>query len=422
MSDGNGPVRATPRRAATAAAARRERFLTPFTHLREQVEQAKNGDVYTLYPTLQEQGDSGSVIVDGVPAVSLVANDYLGLSGDPRVADAANSAIERFGVSRCASPLAGGYTELHQTLEKMLADFTGQQDAVVLASGYQANLGAIGGLLRSGDLVVCDLLSHASIVDGVRLVGAELRYFQHNNAEHLDAVLDAVTADRRVLVVVEGVYSADGDIAPLAEICRVAHRHDAFVMVDEAHSLGVVGANGRGATELYDVADAVDVIVGTMSKSIGTVGGFICGDRTIIDIIRHNARSLIFSAALPPPVTAGAVRSLEIMRTEPGRRARLWANTRHLLGDLRAHGFDTLNSETPVIPVLVGDQLRTLMFSRGLARSGVLVCPAIPPMVQPHMSRIRMHVTARHDADAIERVSAALDAVAREVGVPRTGG
>jgi 8-amino-7-oxononanoate synthase len=391
--------------------------------LREQVEQAKNGDVYALYPTLETgQGKSGTVIVGGAAAISLVANDYLGLSGDPRVADAANSAIDQFGVSRCASPVAGGYTELHKTLERRLADFTGQQEAVVLASGYQANLGAIGGLLRPGDLAVCDLLSHASIVDGVRLAGAELRYFQHNNAEHLDAVLDTAAADRRVLVVVEGVYSADGDLAPLPEICRVAHRHDAFVMVDEAHSLGVVGANGRGATELHDVADSVDVIVGTMSKSIGTIGGFICSDRAIVDIIRHNARSLIFSAALPPPVAAGAIRSLEIMRTEPARRAELWANTHHLLAGLRAHGFDTLSSETPVIPILVGDQLRTLMFSRGLARAGVLVCPAIPPMVQPHMSRIRMHVTARHDSDAIDRVLAALDAVAREVGVPRTGG
>jgi 8-amino-7-oxononanoate synthase len=417
MSEGESAAAAT----VVTPAERRAEFLAPFADLREQVEQAVHNDVYSLFPALVPD-KPGWAIVDGVPAVSLVANDYLGLSGDPRVAEAAGSAIDRFGTSRCASPLAGGYTALHRSLEARLADFTGQQDAVVLASGYQANLGAVGGLMRAGDLVVCDLFDHASIVDGARLAGAEVRYFQHNSAEHLDALLDANGSGRRVLVAVEGVYSADGDIAPLPELCRVAHRHNALVMVDEAHSLGVVGATGRGAAELHDMAGDVDVIVGTMSKSIGMVGGFIAGDRAIVDVIRHNSRSLIFSAALSPPMAAGALRSVEIMRTEPEHRRRLWANTHRLTSGLHAHGFDTLDSETPVIPVRVGDPLLTLIFSRALARAGVLVCPAIPPMVQPHMSRIRMHVTARHDGDAMDHAIRAIDEVGAQVGVPRTDG
>ncbi len=398
----------------------RRAFLDPHAPLAALLRQARDAEVYALFPALAPAGRPGWVTTGSGPAVSLVANDYLGLSSEPSVVEAAAAATRTLGASRCASPVAGGYTEVHRELEESLAGFLGQAAATLFASGYQANLGAIGALMRPGDLVVCDLLDHASIVDGARLAGAEVRFFGHNDTAHLAAVLADAGCARRVLVVVEGVYSADGDIAPLDEVCRVAHEHGALVMVDEAHSFGVLGDRGAGAAELHG-AD-VDLVVGTLSKAVGMVGGFAAGDAEILDIIRHGGRSLVFSAALPPPMAAGALRSVELIRTEPARRERLWAATGRLLDGLRERGLDTLSSCTPVVPVLVGDPVRTLETATALAAAGVLVCPAVPPMVQPHRSRLRMHVTARHDDDAIDHTLRAVDRIAHEIGLPRTDG
>ncbi|MPZ85086.1 MAG: aminotransferase class I/II-fold pyridoxal phosphate-dependent enzyme [Actinophytocola sp.] len=398
----------------------RRAFLDPHAPLATLLRQARDAEVYALFPALAPTDRPGWVTTGAGPAVSLVANDYLGMSSEPSVVEAAAAAIRSLGTSRCASPVAGGYTEVHRALEESLAGFLGQRAVTLFASGYQANLGAIGALMQPGDLVVCDLLDHASIVDGARLAGAEVSFFGHNDAEHLAAVLAAAGADRRVLVVVEGVYSADGDIAPLGEICRVAHAHGALVMVDEAHSFGVLGDRGAGAADLHGVESEVDLVVGTMSKAIGMVGGFAAGDAEIIDIIRHSGRSLVFSAALPPAMVAGALRSVELIRTEPARRERLWDNARRLLDGLRAVGLDTLTSCTPVVPVLVADPVRTLTMAKSLAVAGVLVCPAIPPMVAPHRSRIRMHVTARHDEPALDHAVRTIDRIAREIGIPRT--
>jgi 8-amino-7-oxononanoate synthase len=399
------------------AVRRREEFVRPFGELLELLAQAKSADIYPLFPTLEPADKPGWAVLDGTPKISMIANDYLGLGRDQRVAEAMHEAVRKFSGGRCASPLVGGYTDAHRKLENALAEFLGQQTAIVFASGYQANLGVISGLMRSGDLVVCDLYSHASIVDGVRLSGAEARFFQHNNAAHLDLVLRSATSARK-LVVVEGVYSADGDIGALREICAAAHRHGAMVMVDEAHSFGVLGPLGKGASELHGVLHDVDLIVGTMSKSIGLVGGFAAGDRELLDVISHNARALIFSASLPPVIAAGAVRSLEIIAAEPERRERLWRGATRMLSGLREMGFNTLNSETPVLPVLVGDPSLTLSFTKDLADVGLLVCPGIPPMVQPHLSRIRMHVTSEHDDGTITRAIHLIQESGRRHGLP----
>jgi 7-keto-8-aminopelargonate synthetase-like enzyme len=265
--------------------------------------------------------------------------------------------------------------------------------------------------------VVSDLLNHASIIDGARLAGSQLRYFQHNDARHLDRILDAADAGQRALVIVEGVYSADGDIAPLAELCEVAQAHDAMLMVDEAHSFGVLEEEGRGAAGDQGVLDQVDLVVGTMSKSLGSVGGFAAASGAVIDVIRHNARSLIFSAALPPAQAEAARTALTILRSEPERRERLWENARMMLGALEEAGFDTLGSITPVVPLLVGDPGLTLALTTKLKEAGVLVCPAIPPMVQAHRSRIRMHVTAAHDAESIMHAVNAIKATTAELGI-----
>jgi 8-amino-7-oxononanoate synthase len=387
---------------------RQRAFLTPFDGLLHDIRAAQGDDVYCLYPRIDGVLESGRVRVDGHPAISLIAHDYLGLGADPRVHDAARDAIAEFGSSRCASPLAGGYTTLHRSLEEELASFLEQESATVFASGYQANLGVISALMGHGDLIVGDLLTHASIVDGARLSGADLRLFRHNDPDDLERILDLHGTAGRSLVVVEGIYSADGDVVPLPEICDVAHARRALVVVDEAHSLGVLGDEGRGAAASYDLLAEVDLVAGTMSKSLGSAGGFVAGNAALIDVIRHNARSLAFSAALPPAYAAAAATALTIMRSECGRRRRLWENTRSLLSGLGARGLDTMASTTPVVPVRVGEPAATLALASALMDAGVLVCPSVPPMTKAHESRIRMHVTAAHDAAGIAH---ALDAI-----------
>jgi 8-amino-7-oxononanoate synthase len=397
----------------------RTAFIETFNPLLAQIEALRSEGSYPFYSSPQSTDVDRASSGAEAPVV-LVANDYLGLSADARVRKAACEAIERFGTSRCASPLAGGYTGLHRELEARLAAFFGQEGAVLFASGYQANVGIVSSLVRKGDLVLTDLYNHASIADGARLSGAEVRFFQHNSSSHLERLLENEATGRRVLVIVEGIYSADGDIVRLPELAAVAHSHGALVMIDEAHSLGVLGAGGRGAAEHYGLLGEVDVIMGTMSKSLASVGGFVVADQLLIDVVAHNARSLIFSAALPPANAAAALAALEILAGEPHLRERLWKNARHFLAGLRARGFDTMESETPVIPVLIGDAERTIEFTAQLREKGVLVCPAIPPMVQAHLSRIRAHVTARHDETVLGRALETIDAVATAIGIPRT--
>jgi 8-amino-7-oxononanoate synthase len=387
----------------------RASFLQPFESLLEQINASRDED---LYPFFSSADPSGCCVEN---PVVLVANDYLGLAGDERVRQAAQAAIAELGTSRCASPLAGGHTALHREFEANLASFLKQEAVAVFASGYQANVGVISALMRREDLILTDLFNHASIVDGARLSGADVRYFQHNSPTHLERILSQEAEGRRVLVIVEGIYSADGDIVRLPELCEVAHRHGALVMIDEAHSLGVLGKNGGGAAEHFDLLEDVDLIVGTMSKTLASVGGFVAADRNLVDAIGHSARALIFSAALPPAGVAAALKSLEILQAEPQRREKLWQNAQLLLDGLSQRGFDTMRSETPVIPIRIGDPMKTIEFAARLRRRGILVCPAIPPMVQSHLSRIRAHVTAGHDPRALEAALPVIEETARSL-------
>lgn len=393
---------------------RRGRFLEPFDNLLQQVNATQQAEIYPLYPCVPSTAE---VAARRDRQIVLVANDYLGLSSDPRVKAAAQEAIAEFGSSRCASPLAGGSTRLHAALEEGLRSFLCQEAAAIFASGYQANVGVISAVMQPGDLILTDLFNHASIVDGARLSGAEIKVFQHNRPAHLESLLEREGRGRRVLVIVEGVYSADGDIVRLPEIAEVAHAGGALVMIDEAHSLGVLGDGGRGAAEYFGLLGEVDLVMGTMSKSLASVGGFIVGDQGLIDVVRHNARSLIFSAAAPPASVAAAHRALQLIESEPERRARLWENAHFFLDGLRARGFEVMGAETPVIPILVGDPVRTMEFTVRLRQRGVLVCPAIPPMVQAHRSRVRAHVTASHDRESLARALDIIDEVGDRLGV-----
>lgn len=394
----------------------RATFLEPFNELLQQVGAARAAEIYPLYPCVRGPGEANAASAADRQIV-LIANDYLGLSFDARVKAAAQEAIAEFGSSRCASPLAGGNTRLHVALEDGLKSFLRQEAVAVFASGYQANVGIISAIMQPGDLILTDLFNHASIIDGARLSGAEIKVFQHNRETHLDSMLKREGQGRRVVVIVEGIYSADGDIVRLPELVEVAHAHGALVMIDEAHSFGVLGAGGRGAAEHFDMLNDVDLIMGTMSKSLASVGGFVVGDQGLVDVVRHNARSLIFSAAPPPASVAAAHRALQIIDAEPERRARLWDNAHFFLDGLKARGFETMGSETPVIPLLVGDPVRTMEFTVRLRERGVLICPAIPPMVQAHRSRVRAHVTASHDRESLGRALDIIEEVGGSLGL-----
>jgi 8-amino-7-oxononanoate synthase len=391
-------------------------FLETFDGLLDQVAALQQTGRYAFFPCFEEIGN-GCGRLDGNRQIVFVANNYLGLAGDPRVKRAAQEAIESFGTSACASPLAGGYTRIHRELEDQLADCLEREAATLFASGYQANLGTIAALMRPEDLIVSDLFNHASIVDGARLSGADFRYFNHNDAQHLELLLRKA-GRRRVLVVLEGVYSVDGDIARLADLCTVAHRHGALVMVDEAHSFGVLGEGGRGAAEHFGLLHEVDIIMGTMSKSLGGVGGFVVGDRNLIDVVRHNARSLIFSAALPPAGAAASLVALDLLRTGGHLRRRLWDNASFLLDGLRTRGFDTMQSETPVVVIRAGLPEQAIEFTARLREHGVLVCPVIPPLVQGHLSRVRAHVTASHDRGTLAEALEVITQVGQALGIP----
>lgn len=398
---------------------RQGRFLDPLQPLLAQAAAARG--VNLVFPCF-ERVEGGCGWLNGKRHIVLEWCDYLGLADDPRVKEAAGAAYERFGTSRCASPLAGGYTELHRALEEALARFLRQDAAAVFASGYQANVGIITALVRSGDLVVCDLLSHASIVDGARLSGAEVRFFKHNTPSHLEAILERTECGRRVLVVVEGIYSMDGDIARLPDICAVAHQHGALVMIDEAHSFGVLGAGGRGAVEHFDMFDDVDVIMGGLSKALGSVGGFVAGSEDIIEAIRHSARALIFSVAPTPPAVAAALRALAILAAEPERPARLRRLTDSFRTKVAACGFDTMRSESPVVPIRIGSPLRTADFTLRLRERGVLVCPVVPPVVQSNLSRVRAHVTLAHSEALVDEAVAAFKEVGDALGLTTGAG
>lgn len=371
-----------------------------------------------LYPYFHEieSGQGPEVVIEGRSLVMVGSNDYLGLTSDPRVKEAAIEAVRRFGTGCAGSRFLNGTLSIHHQLEERLAAFLRQEAAIVFPTGFQANLGAISALVGKPDMVVIDKLNHASIFDGCRLSFGQIRKFRHNDMENLDHIL-ATHADQAALIVVDGVFSMEGDIVDLPALVAVARRHGARVMVDDAHGLGVLGEGGRGTAAHFGMDDQVDLIMGTYSKSLATVGGFLAGSETVIHYLKHTARPLIFSASLPPASAAAVLKALDIIEQEPERLARLWANTRRMAEGLRSLGFDTGHSQTPIIPVRVGDELKVLTMWRRLFDEGVFASPVLPPAVPPGMALMRTSYMATHTESHLDRVLSAFEKVGRELGV-----
>jgi glycine C-acetyltransferase/8-amino-7-oxononanoate synthase len=357
------------------------------------------------------------VLLDGRPVLLLCSNNYLGLADHPRVREAAAEAAMRYGAGAGASRLVSGNMRIHRRLEERLADFKGYRSALLFGSGFLANTGVIQALARPGEVVFSDALNHASIVDGCRLAGAEAFVYDHGDMDHLAWGLREAEG-RGSLIVTDGVFSMDGDVAPLTEIVELARRHDARVMVDDAHGTGTIGPDGRGAVAAAGLEEEVDVLVGTLGKALGSYGAFVCCDRQMAKYLVNTARTLIFSTALAPPQVAAAMAALELLREEPRRVERLQRNSRVLRETLGEEGLPAGGGETPIVPVIVGDPEAAVSASERALERGVFAQAIRPPTVPAGSSRLRLTVMASHTKtelrEAAQAIAKAVPADARQ--------
>jgi 8-amino-7-oxononanoate synthase len=378
----------------------------------------REAGVYSFFRVVESAQDP-EVTIGGRRLIMLGSNNYLGLTNDPRVKEAAIEAVRRYGSGCAGSRFLNGTLDLHVRLEDRLADFMRQEAAVTFATGFQVNLGVISCLVGKGDTVYLDKQDHACIIDGARLSFGDVRKFRHNDPSDLKRQMRQDTGAKGRFIVVDGVFSMEGDVAPLPEILAAAREFGAGLMVDDAHGIGVLGPTGRGTSEHFGLEDDVDLIMGTFSKSMASVGGFIAGDAVVIDYIKHRARTMIFSAAPPPASVAAALATLDIMEREPERRARLWRNTRFFLEGLKSLGLDTGDSQTPVVPIVVGEDAAALAMVQRLHEAGVFVNCVLSPATPPGRALIRTSLMATHTTEQLSRALEAIERVARQVGLVR---
>jgi len=344
------------------------------------------------------------VIFDGRKVLNFCSNNYLGLANDPRLQEAAIKAVQQSGIGTGASRLVCGNMDAHQQLEGTIARFKGVEACLMFSAGYMANIGVIASLFGREDIVFSDKLNHASIVDGIRLSRAEYRRYPHCNMEALEAMLKNSSEYKKRVIITDSVFSMDGDVAPLDQIVSLAKRYSCWVMVDEAHAVGVMGANGRGAAEYFGVEDEIDIHMGTLSKAAGSFGAYCCGSKKLVDFLINHARSFIYTTGLPPSIAAASARAIEIIESDLILRKQLWTNARYLRDGLRRIGFDTMCSETPIIPILIKDVVKTVEFSKKLFEVGVLVSAIRPPTVPVNTSRLRLTVMAAHTRNDLDCV------------------
>jgi 8-amino-7-oxononanoate synthase len=383
-----------------------------FTRARE----AQAAGLYPYFTPITEAEDT-VVTIHGKTKVMMGSNNYLGLTHHPKVLEAAQAALHKYGSGCTGSRFLNGNLDLHDLLEARLAEFLHKEACLVFSTGYQANLGVVSGLLGKDEVAYLDKLDHASIFDGAAMSKASVVRFNHGDLAGLDKKLSETGRPRGAMVMVDGVFSMEGDIADLPHLVPLAKKHGVALAVDDAHSIGVLGPTGAGTAEHFGLTDEVDLIVGTFSKSLASIGGFVAGAEYIIHYLKHHARPLMFTAALPASNTAGVLAALEILRSEPERRAALWENTRRMANGLKSLGFDIGPSETPIIPVLIGPLEKTLVVWRTLFDAGVFTNPVVPPAVPPSQCRLRTSVMATHTAEQIDFALEAFAGIAKAVGV-----
>jgi len=378
-------------------------------------EEVKASGLYPYFKPISASEDT-TVVIEGQRRIMLGSNNYLGLTHHPKVLEAATRALHTYGSGCTGSRFLNGSLDLHVQLEQALAEFLGQDDCIVFSTGYGANIGMISGILGRNDVVFLDKQDHASIVDGAKLSFGITERFPHQDYAALERLLLKHDPKRGRLVVVDGVYSMEGDIADLPELVRICRKHGVGLAVDDAHALGVLGPMGDGTAAHFGLQSEVDLIVGTFSKSLASVGGFVAGGDRVINYLRHHSRPFIFTAALPPSNTAGVLAALEVMKQEPERRERLWHNTRRLAEGLRSLGYDIGPTTTPIVPVLIGPLDRTLIMWRKLFDAGVFSNPVVPPAVPASQCRLRTSLMATHTDDQIDFCLDAFARIGKELG------
>ena len=387
-----------------------------FSSFYHQVAEGKAAGFYSFFRPFETKQET-VVRVKGKDALMFGSNSYLGLTTDPRVMEASAKALEKYGTSCAGSRFLNGTTILHEELEEKLARFFGKESVLLFSTGFQVNLGAIPALTRQGDYIVMDRLNHASIFEGARLSEANSVVYRHNDMASLEKKLQRLNDAELKFIVFDGIFSMEGNIANLPEIVKLAKKYNATIMTDCAHAVGVIGDHGRGTANHFNLTNEVGLIGGTFSKSLASLGGFIAGDKEVINHLRHHARSLIFSASMTPASTAAALASLDIIQSDDSLRLKLWENTNYCLSRLKETGFDIGDAETPIIPIYIRDDYKAYAFTARLLEYGVFVNPVVAPAVPPSESLIRFSLMASHSFDQIDQAIEQMVKVAKELGI-----
>jgi 8-amino-7-oxononanoate synthase len=376
-------------------------------HITDELIKIKESGLYRNLTAVENAQDT-HIVIEGKTYLSFCSNNYLGLANHPSVVAAVKDAVELYGWGAGASRLVSGNMTLHKTLENEISKFKKKDAAIVFPTGYMANLGVITSLVSNGDLVICDKLNHASIIDGCRLSGADFRVYAHCNMEKLENILKKSAKYNCKLIVTDSVFSMDGDLAPLPDLVKIAAKYNAMLMVDEAHGTGVFGGNGRGVVEHYNLSNEVYVVMGTLSKAIGSLGGYVSGDSDLISYLRNKARTFMYTTALPPAVCAASIAGIKLIQEDPSMRVSLWNNVRFIKDKLNSLNINTISSESQIIPILIGDAKKAVKVSKLLYENGILIPAIRPPTVPANSSRLRMTVMSSHTKQDLERLSQTL--------------
>ncbi len=381
------------------------------------VQELKEEGVYRTLPVLEGACDA-HIQLEGRDIINLSSNNYLGLANHPRLKDAAKEAIERFGVGAGSVRTIVGNNTLLEKLEDTLATFKEEEAVICFQSGLNCNIGTIQAIVNKGDLIISDALNHASIIDGVRLSKADKAVYRHNDMAHLEEILSTRRKDyQTVLIITDGVFSMDGDLAPLPDIVKLAKQYDALTYVDDAHGSGVLGRSGRGTIDHFGLHGEVDFIIGTLSKAIGVVGGYVATKNPVKEWLLHRARPLLFSTAPPPAATAATIAAVELLLETEAYTKKLWDNARHFKAGLEKLGFDIGISQTPITPVMIGSEAKTMAFSKALLEAGVFVSGIVFPTVPKETGRVRAMVSAAHSIEDLDRAIHVFSEVGKALGV-----
>jgi glycine C-acetyltransferase len=394
----------------------------PLSYLTDQLNELKSKGTHFKLRVLEDE-QAPECTFDGKHVINLASNNYLGLTTHPKLREAALEATRKYGVGSGAVRTIAGTMKIHMELEEKIARFKNVEACVVFQSGFAANAGTVSAVLGKEDFIISDQLNHASIIDGARLSRAKILVFNHKDLRHAEEQLASIKDQPgRKLLITDGVFSMDGDIGPLPGLCDLAEKYGAIMMVDDAHASGVLGRNGRGTIDHFHQHGRVDIQVGTLSKAIGALGGYVCGTRDLIDYLYHRARPFLFSTSHPPSVAATCIAAFEVLEQEPERIDKLWENTRFWKKELGLLGFDiggktTPASETPITPIIIGDGARTMEFSRELFKEGVLGTGIVFPTVPEGKARVRTIMTATHTREELQRALEVLKKVGKKMGI-----